>query len=307
MKKAIKIHANGKLLITGEYLVLAGAKALAMPVCFGQDMTVDQIPQRNIEWKSSDQNGTWFSARFDQDTLAVISTDKKKIAGDLRRVLVAARRLNPEFLSCANGWKVDVKANYPLVWGLGSSSTLFYLVAEWAGVPVYELFRMISQGSGYDVACAGRTGLLYYQVHKGQPDITPAHAGPALRNNTWFVFLGTKQNSKKAVAAFLLDQNYSEIDLVKISRLSKEICEAGSSYELIRLVDEHEFILSTILKREPIARHYRSFPGTVKSLGAWGGDFAMFVSGMEPEGVVNILHGLGFSNVFSYNELEIQR
>jgi hypothetical protein len=88
--------------------------------------------------------------------------------------------------------------------------------------------------------------------------------------------------------------------------LSTEICETATADELIRLVNEHEFLLSTILKREPIARRFRSFPGTVKSLGAWGGDFAMFVSDLEPESAVNQLHGMGFVKVFSFNDLEIK-
>jgi hypothetical protein len=306
MKPAIEFHANGKLLITGEYLVLAGAKALAFPVRFGQHMTIRETRQPIIDWTSSSTGGTWFTARFDLDTLKIISTDKRKTATDLVKILVAARRLNGDFLSGPSGSKVKIAADYPLEWGLGSSSTLTFLVACWAGVKPYDLFRMISQGSGYDVACAGRSELLYYPVRKGQPEISVACAGRALHENTYFSYLGHKQDSRKEGAAFLGDQNYSEIDLAEISRLSSEICETDLTGELIRLVDEHEFILSTILKREPIARRFPSFPGTVKSLGAWGGDFAMFVSPMEPEAVVGHLKWLGFNKVFSFRELEIK-
>ena len=193
-----------------------------------------------------------------------------------------------------------------MAWGLGSSSTLYSLVAGWAGVQAYDLFRMISQGSGYDIACTGRAGLLYYQLRKGRPEITTAQAGKALREHTYFAYLGSKQDTNKEVDAFLSRQNYSDIDLVEVSRLSSSICEAGSADDLIRYVNEHEFILSTILKREPIASRFSSFHGTVKSLGAWGGDFAMFVSGMEPEAVINHLHGLGFVKIFQYNDLEIK-
>ena len=34
-------HANGKFLLTGEYLVLRGALALALPLKFGQSMSVE--------------------------------------------------------------------------------------------------------------------------------------------------------------------------------------------------------------------------------------------------------------------------
>ena len=35
-------YSNGKLLITGEYLVLDGAKAFALPTKFGQKLTIEE-------------------------------------------------------------------------------------------------------------------------------------------------------------------------------------------------------------------------------------------------------------------------
>jgi hypothetical protein len=306
MKQVIDAHANGKLLITGEYLVLVGAQALALPVCFGQRMKVFAGEVSTLDWKSESPAGTWFTAKFDPVSLKVMAATDHLIALKLKKILVAARRLNPQFLSGSVGWSVIVTANYPLEWGMGSSSTLCSLVASWADIPVFDLFRKISKGSGYDIACAGRNNILYYQLLKGQPVITETQAGRALKENTWFVYLGNKQDSAKEASAFLLGHNYAAIDLTEVSRLSYAICEAATSDDLIRLVDEHEYILSTILQREPIARRFSSFPGTVKSLGAWGGDFAMFVSGLNPVDVVGQIRNLGFSTIFSYNDLIIR-
>ena len=38
--KTQTFYSNGKLLITGEYVVLDGAKALALPTKFGQSLVV---------------------------------------------------------------------------------------------------------------------------------------------------------------------------------------------------------------------------------------------------------------------------
>jgi mevalonate kinase len=306
MKPVIEVHANGKLLITGEYLVLAGALALALPVCFGQRMRVFASDRGTLDWESVSPAGTWFTAKFDPVSLKVISSTEYQVAVKLKKILVAARRLNPRFLSGPGGWSVIVTANYPLEWGMGSSSTLCSLIASWAEIPVFDLFRKISKGSGFDIACAVRNSLLYYQLLKGQPTISVALAGRALRENTWFVYLGNKQDSAKEASAFLLSQNYADIDLTEVSRLSSAICNAVSPGELIQLVDEHEYLLSAILQREPIARRFSSFPGTVKSLGAWGGDFAMFVSGLDPVDAAGQIRNLGFSTIFSYNDLEIR-
>ncbi len=45
--------ANGKLMLTGEYFVLHGAKALALPVNKGQQMQVEEInntTEPTINW-----------------------------------------------------------------------------------------------------------------------------------------------------------------------------------------------------------------------------------------------------------------
>ncbi len=305
MKPSIELHANGKLLISGEYLVLAGARALALPVRFGQRMTVSESSGNFVEWESTAPGGRWFYATFDPGSLAIVSSGDDEVAGRLQTLLLAARSLNPEFLTGQAGLKISVEANYPVEWGLGSSSTLISLVAGFAGVDAYQLFRMISGGSGYDIACARRQGLLYYSLINGIPDISDASAGKALREYAWFTYLGTKQDSSREVDAFRAKKNYSAATLEEVSRLSADICEAASAEELIGFVDRHERLVSAVLNREPIAGRFQSFPGTVKSLGAWGGDFAMFVSAEEPEVVKGHLHRFGFTNIFRYNELAI--
>ncbi len=304
MKGALDFHANGKLLITGEYLVLVGAMALALPLRFGQKLHVTKTEQRIIDWESSTPAGQWFTGKFDADTFQAISVDKVNIADELIRVLSAARKLNPDFLKGESGCRITTLANYPIEWGLGSSSSLCHLIAGWACVNALDLHSLISNGSGYDVACAGQSDMIYFQLNDGKPEITPAYAGKALYENTYFVYLGNKQDTEREVVTFLENSNYSINDVEKVSRLSSLICHAGSYDELFGLVEEHESILCRILKREPIARRFPSFPGTAKSLGAWGGDFAMFVSGNEPDEVINILHRQGFSEVFKYIDIK---
>jgi len=54
-------YSNGKLLLTGEYLVLNGAKSLAVPTKFGQDLEVTPALGKKIIWKSYDADGSiWF-------------------------------------------------------------------------------------------------------------------------------------------------------------------------------------------------------------------------------------------------------
>ena len=59
-------HSNGKLLLSGEYFVLDGAVALAIPTKFGQSLFVRQNSEKQISWRSLDEkNEKWFFCRFD--------------------------------------------------------------------------------------------------------------------------------------------------------------------------------------------------------------------------------------------------
>ena len=71
MKK--EFYSNGKLLITGEYLVLDGAKALALPTKFGQNLIVEEKDNLEIHWKSFDSDGSlWFEDTFTFENITII-------------------------------------------------------------------------------------------------------------------------------------------------------------------------------------------------------------------------------------------
>ena len=48
-------YSNGKLLITGEYVVLDGALSLALPTKYGQSLIVESINDQKLVWKSFDE------------------------------------------------------------------------------------------------------------------------------------------------------------------------------------------------------------------------------------------------------------
>ena len=77
MNSTFKSH--GKLLITGEYFVLNGAKALSIPTSYYQTLKVDKIDSKIISWKSYDNNkNIWIYGDFKLPNLEIIndSTDE---------------------------------------------------------------------------------------------------------------------------------------------------------------------------------------------------------------------------------------
>jgi hypothetical protein len=107
------------------------------------------------------------------------------------------------------------------------------------------------------------------------------------------------------VSAFLDSNNYTAAHVARVSELARLICEAKTAGELIALVEEHEAMISAILNRPVLASRFPAFPGAVKSLGAWGGDFAMFVSDSEPAEVEKILRSYGLSEIFRFDEIAV--
>ncbi|MDG2343289.1 MAG: GHMP kinase, partial [Flavobacteriales bacterium] len=120
-------YANGKLLITGEYLVLEGANSLAIPCAKGQ--RIEYTPNNKIntiDWTSLDYlNKEWFSAKFESDSLDILSSSDKYKAKHLQKMLIEAYKLSNDKLS----GQIKTTLEFPNDWGLGSSSTLIVCIS----------------------------------------------------------------------------------------------------------------------------------------------------------------------------------
>ncbi len=305
MSESTTYQANGKLLISGEYLVLHGALSFALPLRFGQQMQISTAAGPLIRWTSSDPHGTWYRAEF-----SLPGPVKENLSREDRfimRLLEAAGGLNPDFAARIQGTEVTVDANYPVQWGLGSSSTLIYLVACWAGINPFRLFHMVSRGSGYDLACAGRSNPLLYSRKGEAIMIRDIAAGRAVRQNALFAWLGNKQSSDTEVDRFLVEASPSPTDIALMDLLTLKIATADRAEELQEHMLRHESLLARILQREPLSARLSDFPGTVKSLGAWGGDFAMFVTDQPKEAVLPWFTEKGIFPVFTFDEIIAQK
>ncbi len=59
---------------------------------------------------------------------------------------------------------MNTHLDFPRDWGLGSSSTLINNVAQWAQVDPFDLHFKVSNGSGYDIACANEDSPIVYST-----------------------------------------------------------------------------------------------------------------------------------------------
>ena len=297
-------YSNGKLLITGEYLILDGAKGLALPTKMGQNLIVESTNTETIHWKSYDADGSiWFEEilSFDEIT-ATNSIAPESVKGTLIRILQVANGMNPDLLTNSNGFVITTQLSFPRNWGLGTSSTLINNIAQWFQIDAFELLHQSFGGSGYDIACAQNNTPITYSIVNGSPKVEQLAFEPEFAKNIYFVYLNQKRNSKSAIAEYHSNKTANLLKHIEaINALTNDCIQATDLESFTNVVDQHEILLSTILKTETVkAALFPDFEGTIKSLGAWGGDFVLVVSKENPS---SYFIGKGYETVIPYGEM----
>ncbi|MBT8261805.1 MAG: GHMP kinase [Bacteroidia bacterium] len=273
-------HSNGKLLLTGEYLVLDGALALAIPTVYGQSLSVSNSERIEVSWTSLDMDEhAWYKGVFSLKDNKIMSSSMDETSELLLKILRKARQLNPDFLDGEEGYSITTKLNFPRNWGLGTSSTLINNIAQWAEIDGFKLLSESFGGSGYDIAAAQHESPILYSNKADKPVSTPVRLPWKFTDRLYFIHLNIKQDSKEGIALYRkITVDKSKV-LSAISALTLKIVACEELTEFTTLMEEHETIISQLLGLPKVKdKLFPDYPGLVKSLGAWGGDFIL-VSG----------------------------
>ncbi len=320
-----RFYSNGKLLLTGEYLVLDGATALAIPTKFGQDLVVSTIQEPQLIWGSFTRTGEcWFEAIFDLPKLRLVNAtfdsqsegSSELIAETLQNILQEARNLNPDFLQSETGFVVRTNLTFPRDWGLGTSSTLLNNIAQWANVDAYQLLWNSFSGSGYDIANAQHNSPILYTLEKvteqfdcahyklrrsQKPIVKTVEFNPEFSDQLYFVHLNKKQNSREGIAKYKENKSDIQQEIHRISEISHEMCAATSLLDFERLVEEHEQIIAAIIKQQPVKeRLFPDYARAIKSLGAWGGDFILATGNNN---TIPYFKEKGYTTILTYSDM----
>ena len=299
-------YYNAKLLLSAEYLVLSGARALAVPLKFGQRLQVAANTEGYISWNSVAHNGTvWFSGKYELNNFSVVECSDPEIAVHPQRLLRAAKKSNPGFLANSSGNLVISILNYPLFWGLGSSSTLIAAVAGWAGMDPFKLHFGVSSGSAYDIACAISNGPIVYKISDFVPEFEPVPFRPSYAAKIYFVYQGRKQDSAEGIQKYRKMNSNPDPDTIKTADLLTErMLHSVTLSEFEEVICEHELLISNLLGIRPIKQTiFSDLPGEAKSLGAWGGDFCMITWRDDPELLPDYLKSKGLETWFNFHDI----
>jgi hypothetical protein len=130
-----------------------------------------------------------------------------------------------------------------------------------------------------------RDSPITYTLVNGSPRVEKIVFEPEFTKNLYFVYLNQKRNSKSAIADYHTNKT-SQLSnyIATINELTQDIIEAKDLELFTQLLNQHETVLSEILKTETVKDTlFPDFDGAVKSLGAWGGDFVLVISKENPK------------------------
>lgn len=292
-------------MLSGEYAVLDGAKALCLPTKLGQKLSVKPSRGSDLIWISQDTKGeNWFEAHISLYDFSAVKTTDPEIAKYIGKLLKNSVRLNSEFLDKWNGFKVITELQFPLEWGLGSSSSLTYALASWADVNPFFLHFKMSDGSGYDIACAGAEGPLHYTLKGDELAYAEIDYNPSFKDKLYFVYLEKKEDSNAAVRSYLKDGQNRKQTVEQITDITNAIIDCNSLEKFDALIAQHEDIISAAIGKPKVKDElFSDYWGGMKSLGAWGGDFVL-VSSTKSSGETRDYFRLkGFETVIPYEDL----
>lgn len=307
--KSKTFYSHGKLLLSGEYVVLDGALALAIPTKFGQSLSIKPIEETKLVWQSFDENNeVWFENEFELNQFKPKNEDA--LSKRLSQILNATKNLNPEFLNTQQGFNIKTNLEFPKNWGLGTSSTLINNIAQWANIDPFKLLDKTFGGSGYDIACAQNNNAITYQLHLNKSTnqvqidkriITEIDFNPIFKEQIYFVHLNKKQNSRDGIQHYHKNKVNTKEAIEIINKMTLEMIHSKSLEHFQNLMYEHETIISKLTNQIPLKEAmFHDFDGAIKSLGAWGGDFIMVASKINPQ---QYFKEKGFTTILPYKNM----
>jgi mevalonate kinase len=187
------------------------------------------------------------------------------------------------------------------LWGLGTSSTLINNIAQWLEIDAFKLLKNSFGGSGYDIACAQNNTPILYQLKNGLSIVEKVNYNPKFSPNIYFVYLNKKQSSKTAIENYYKNKKNLNIDFQIINEITTAVLNSNSMKEFCELLDKHEKIMSEILEIPTVKDNlFTDFKGSLKSLGAWGGDFILVISNENPTAY---FEKKGYNTIVTYKDM----
>lgn len=275
-------------MLCGEYAVIIGVEALALPVSLGQWMYVWEFDSPGggdrLIWEAKEKDGsTWLNESFalPLETMEA-ETEKSSERDRSREVLHSMLSMVAEgFWKTGKSYRIETQLEFDRSSGLGSSSTMVANFARFAGLDAQKVQQKVLCGSGYDVAVAelGKGLAFWKNAEVANWDAWKLSAD--LTSKWKIVFLGKKQNSRNALADVkgkLMEIEKDDFLMHQLQQVCAAVKMANQVPMLEAGLEMWQAILAMSLGLETPYQHFKFQPtkgGLCKWLGAWGGDMLL--------------------------------
>ncbi len=293
--------SHAKLILMGEYAVLHGTNAICLPLKTGQKLEIKNTLPREINWKWSFGQNILADFTLESESLEIkeARTGNPQWAKDL---ILFIRKQNPSFLR-EKGASLHFVNLFPPEWGLGSSSATISSLCRFAEVNPYLVNEQLMGGSGADIACTTAEKWFLYRRALPEPEIWQIPTEFLFPENTFFIYSGQKQETAGHLRNIAkTESNYNNAVWPEVDKFILRFLAASTLPETFKIIDDHELLIASQIQKQPIGILFKDFPGKVKSLGAWGGDFFMALSQQPAEFVKNYFSKKGYDKVFLWKD-----
>ncbi len=214
----------------------------------------------------------------------------------------------PEFFAAIleTGVHIQTLLEFNRAFGFGTSSTLIANLGQWSGVDPFRLSERSFGGSGYDIACASAQGPILYQRQPNHPQFVHCPFNPPFKDQLYLVYLGQKQDSREGIQLYRQQSTPDQSMLDWFSQAAIDLVAAKDLLTFNAILEEHESRVSQHIGLPKVRdRYFKDYWGTIKSLGAWGGDFVLATSDRGASDTLTYFKQKGFRVVFEFGELAI--
>lgn len=300
------IKGNGKILLSGEYVILNGGWGLAFPSKIKhQKIYINKIKKKYIFWESiNNKNKIWFQAIFILPTLKIIKHNNFIIAKKLKKLLTCIKSYKDTIFNQNHGFYIKTILNFPITWGLGSSSSLIYGLSKWLNINPFNLLWKYNnnKGSGYDIACNLSDDPLLYKIENKHPKIiTLKNFYLPFIDKLYLAYTNKKQQTNKEIIRYNKNKTINLNIINNISLITLNIIKCIKLKIFEKLISKHENIISKIINKPTIKNiYFEDYKGIVKSLGAWGGDLILIT---KRKGMKSYFKNKGFQHIYPFKNI----
>lgn len=293
-------------MLTAEYFVLDGAWSLALPTIQGQKLSVATVEKKEyfIHWQSVVENEIWLDFFLAENFEITLLQGELEKATIIQQLLKMVQQEKPLLFQPQNTYHIKIEADFPRNWGLGSSSTLMGNIAQWSGLNGFKLNEKVFGGSGYDIAVALEGKPVLYQLENKKPVYKTTTIHFPFAENLFFIHLNQKQNSREGIAHYRQLTIDKQPVIQQLNKITQNIFQAENLQQFEHLLNQHEEIIAQSLQLKKVKDlFFPNYWGSVKSLGAWGGDFVLATSHKTKAETLHYFQQKGYETILDYKDI----